>query len=111
MRVSTPSLTFLLEASRNPTLGTVAIERHKRLHNNNTPTYACYINDMFRLWGDKFIYDYKTLSYVLKKCGFSQILSMSFGVSNYKHLPGLERHADCDLLRKHLPLIIECSKK
>ena len=48
------------------------------------------INNFFRDWGNKFIYDYKTLRDVLEKCGFINITRYNPGESDDKNLQGIE---------------------
>jgi predicted SAM-dependent methyltransferase len=50
------------------------------------------INNNFRAWGHKFIYDYDTLNYVMSKIGFIEIKRYSIRESDDENLRGLECH-------------------
>jgi predicted SAM-dependent methyltransferase len=50
------------------------------------------INNNFRAWGHKFIYDYDTLSYAMSKIGFVDIKRYSIRESDDENLRGLESH-------------------
>ncbi|MFA6922784.1 MAG: methyltransferase domain-containing protein [Bacteroidales bacterium] len=50
------------------------------------------INNFFYSWGHKFIYDLKTLKYVINKCGFRKIKQCKIGSSEDDNLNGIETH-------------------
>jgi len=53
---------------------------------------AFILNNNFRAWGHRFIYDSKTLSDSLRTCGFINVKSCPIGESDDQHLRGLEYH-------------------
>ncbi len=50
------------------------------------------INNFFYSWGHKFIYDLKTLYYIINKCGFSEVKQCKLGSSEDKNFNGIETH-------------------
>lgn len=50
------------------------------------------INNFFRSWGHKFIYDYKTLNDLMIRCGFADIRFHNIGENDDKNLEDLESH-------------------
>jgi predicted SAM-dependent methyltransferase len=101
LRISTPDLRFLVELYI-----TNKTELQKRyivwaivtLWNIETRTdFKIYrdtfvINNFFRSWGHKFIYDYKTLKSVLESCGFINIMQCNLEESDDVNLQGIESH-------------------
>ena len=113
IRLGTPDLEKLLLTyrDRNPEVSLKeVVERHRTNHNRRCHTKAEYLNDMFRLWGHSFIYDFETLSAVLTEVGFVNITRVSFGESHEDDLRGLERHADRSWMRDGVNLFIEARK-
>jgi len=96
IRISTPDLRFLIELyAENKT------ELQERYIvwavDYFLPDIGIYldtfvINNFFRDWNHKFIYDYKTLQNVLDKCGFINITRYNPGESDDKNLQGIESH-------------------
>jgi predicted SAM-dependent methyltransferase len=96
VRISTPDLRFLLELySENKT------DLQKRYItwavNSFLPEIGIYsevfvINNFFRAWGHKFIYDYNTLCSLLNKSGFFNIKRYAPKDSDDKNLQGIECH-------------------
>jgi predicted SAM-dependent methyltransferase len=50
------------------------------------------LNNFFRDWGHRFIYDERTLRHALEAAGFVDIEEWPVGKSSYPELAGLERH-------------------
>lgn len=96
LRISTPDLRFLIELyAENKS------ELQKRyiiwVINTFLPDIGIYldtfvINNCFRAWGHKFIYDSKTLKSLLEKCGFANITRYDPGESDDKNFLGIESH-------------------
>ena len=112
IRLATPDLEKLakLYLHSNPEVKPEdAIARHNKNHNPSAKTIAHFINDVFRLWGHKFIYDMETLQMLLENSNFKSIQRVKFGES--KSITGpLERHADVDWMKNGYQLIIEAKK-
>lgn len=113
IRFSTPDLKKIVKIY----LGTSSlvdkhkvIERHNRAHGRKVKTFSEFINEFFRLWGHRFIYDYETLSRVLVNNGFKNIERKRFGVSRVTELKNLERHAGVEWMKDGLTLIVEAEK-
>ena len=96
LRISTPDLRFLIELyDENKTelqkrYIVWAIDKFIRDTENYTDTFV--INNFFRAWGHKFIYDYKTLKSLLNKCGFGDVERYESGESHDENLSGVESH-------------------
>lgn len=58
------------------------------------PAFA--INQMFRGWGHRFLYDYASLEWQLRDAGFESIRRCGYGESDDDFLSGLERHGASD---------------
>jgi predicted SAM-dependent methyltransferase len=95
-RIATPDLNFLVELyHENKT------ELQKRYIAWAVKTYTDFgiysdtfaINNFFRLWGHKFIYDFKTLKEMLERSGFMNITECRVGESDDENLQNLESHA------------------
>lgn len=54
------------------------------------------INNLFRSWGHKFIYDYKTIKAVLEKCGFVDVVQCGSGESSDPVLQKVELHGSAE---------------
>ena len=87
-----------------------AMTRHKTKHNSELTTRCHFINDFFRLWGHKFIYDEETLRYIMRNTGFSNITRCQFGESKYGELENKERHADVEWMKYSWLLMLEGTK-
>jgi predicted SAM-dependent methyltransferase len=57
-----------------------------------TPVYV--INKFHTSWGHQIVYDEKTLSNLLKDCGFKNVRLCKMGESSHEELKGVERHGD-----------------
>lgn len=118
MRVSTPDLELLVKTylDENPFVRvSQVIERHKTMNivkarNEKNITKCEWLNDKMRAWEHKFIYDFETLTKILKECGFSRIKKCKFGESEHKELRNLEKHADVKWMKTAEPLILEAEK-
>jgi predicted SAM-dependent methyltransferase len=113
IRLSTPDLEKMIrvyEGESMPAISEKVIKRHNKNHGRNLTTMAEFFNDMYRLWGHRFIYDHQTLKMLLKKAGFKNIKRVAFGKSSDKNLKNLERHADSEWMRNGFTLIVEAQK-
>lgn len=117
LRQSTPDLGKLvaLYNDENDVVSlSEAINRHIKNHRQNTPyakpTGCQFINDIFRLWGHKFIYDQETLKAISKEAGFHEFRWVSFGESEIDSLQQLERHADQEWMKNGIVMIYEAEK-
>jgi len=98
LRTATPDLAFLcaLYQSDKSALQQRFLQHFidVDLKDGNDPPLACWdtfvINKYVRAWGHSFIYDYKTLNYLLESEGFIEVATMSVGESPYAELRGLE---------------------
>lgn len=96
IRVSTPDLERILSLQHAPPGGIE--ERYTRwlvdgyapAADGYRPSYA--INQVFRGWGHKFLYDRETLRAALEKAGFSGVTEYGFGHSDDAALAGIEGH-------------------
>jgi len=70
------------------------------------------INNFFRAWGHKLIYDYKTLKSVLEKCGFIDITHYDLGESDDRNLQNVEFHGHhiTDEFNKLESMVFEATK-
>ena len=70
-----------------------------------------FVNDIFRLWGHKFIYDSASYKLAMYGAGFSEIRQVEFGIPSNQLLPiDLERHADSEWMKKAFVMIFEAEK-
>jgi len=114
IRFSTPDLNLLISTykDQNPNVKLkLAMERHKKNHNNQLSTPGHFLNDFFRLWGHLFLYDEKTLRMQMRNVGFSTISRQKFGDSINSEFSNLERHADVDWMKNGFQLILEATKE
>jgi len=115
LRQATPSLEGLIKVynGENKYVDTEeAIERHRKNHSRiSTKTEAQFLNDFFRLWNHKLIYDKKTLKKLHEGVGFEKLEWKNFGESEYNKLRNLERHADVEWMKKAFVIICEAEKK
>lgn len=113
IRQSTPSLEFLCQSYTG--VGAVPwadiLKRHFTNHTSESPrTKSGFFNDMFRLWGHKYIYDRETLETASKDLGFVNFQIHPFGVSPTPELCNLERHADTEWMKTDFSIIYEAEK-
>jgi predicted SAM-dependent methyltransferase len=104
LRISTPDLSFLIDLYRSDKseLQMEFIKHAIDKHIEYAPYYedTFVINNYMRAWGHKFIYDEKTLRYLLEKVGFVNIAKFNVCESQDEVLQNLE-----NVLRKPAGLI------
>jgi predicted SAM-dependent methyltransferase len=117
LRQSTPDLEGLVAVYQDQNKfvsRSEAVARHIRNHRKNTPyaksTGCQFINDVFRLWGHKFIYDQDTLKAITKEAGFQKFQWVNFGESENPFLTNLERHASVEWMKNAFVMIYEAEK-
>lgn len=77
------------------------------------PLPAFTINQVFRGWGHKFLYDEAALRLALERAGFTDVRRMPFGESDDPHLDGIEAHGVDSGDRQHIAfetLILEARR-
>ena len=95
LRISTPDLRFLIELfTENKT---ELQKRYIRWAVESQTDFGIYldtfvINNFFKSWGHKFLYDYKTLKDLMERCGFTRITQYNPGESDDKNLESIESH-------------------
>ncbi len=97
LRLSTPDLDGLIKLYYDDNSFVTlenAMERHRLQHNLALSTRCEFLNDVFRKWGHKFIYDEETLRKILEDSGFTNIQRCKYGQSVHDDLNGRERHAE-----------------
>lgn len=83
LRLSTPNLDWVWKFGYH--LGAWAEEREA--------VRDCFVlNRAFRGWGHQFLYNHATLGDALRRAGFAEIRSGSYGSSEFSQLRSLERH-------------------
>lgn len=110
IRFATPDLEKIVEIyeDRNPHVSLKdAMDRHAVNHRRQVPSRTHFVNDIFRLWGHQFIYDFETLKQTLEKAGFTEVKRQTFGESCDPFLKNLERHADVEWMKVGFQLIVE----
>ena len=96
IRVSTPDLRFLVELY-GPDKTELQKSYISRAVKINLPEIGIdedvfVINNFFRAWGHKFIYDFKALKRALEGAGFSGVAPQKVGQSSDPNLSALESH-------------------
>jgi glycosyltransferase involved in cell wall biosynthesis/predicted SAM-dependent methyltransferase len=101
LRLVTPDLEKLWTFYRH-TAPSKAFDEYTRYQSNTwMPTLAqagifekgFVVNDFFRNWGYKVIYDFEMLKKVLEKANFQKIVKVTINESNYPDLQNIERHS------------------
>lgn len=96
VRLATPDLKFLIDlyVSNKTDLQKRYIQwaSSEFLKEWGKATDTFIINNFVRAWGHQFIYDFKTLKFLLERVGFTNIKRFAPGQSNDKDLKGLESH-------------------
>lgn len=95
IRIVTPDITLLRNLLLEPDQRDHAayIEFSKRYFNKSFVfNEVVVVNNFFRDWGHKFIYDETTLASLLHEVGFRNIVRCQVGLSQNSALNGLERH-------------------
>ncbi len=116
IRIATPDLRFLIElynAEKNETQKQyIAWAAGLFLSDIKDPTDTFVINNFFRSWGHKFIYDFKTLSNSLSRAGFVKIIGCSVSNSEDDNLKNVESHGKQipEKFNKLETMIIEAEK-
>lgn len=116
LRISTPDLQFLVKL-----YGESKTPLQSRYIKWATDKYITYtkiymdtfvINNFFRAWNHKFIYDYKTLKNLLNKCGFVNVERHEPKESRDKNLQGIESHGRVigDNFNKLESIVVEALK-
>ena len=59
---------------------------------------APVVNQLFRGWGHRFLYDQATLADALREAGFAEVSRHAYGRSEEPELDGIDSHADEDNL-------------
>lgn len=96
IRISTPNLKYLIDLY-NPQKNEIQLREIKRVVDMVYPDFKIYqdsfvINNFFRNWGHKFIYDYKLLKELLEKSGFMHAVACEVKKSEDKNFQNLEAH-------------------
>jgi predicted SAM-dependent methyltransferase len=107
VRIATPDLETVLSLyrGRDEELPARYIEWATNTFISDADGYrpSLVINNMFRNWGHKFIYDEETLGHVLSDAGFVDVRRFGCGQSDDPHLRGIESHGataeDRELIR------------
>jgi predicted SAM-dependent methyltransferase len=69
------------------------------------------VNNFFRSWGHRFIYDANTLGHALTSAGFVDVEECRVGESSHSELTGLERHlADQPELNEYETFVLEARR-
>ncbi len=96
LRVACPDLRIIVQlCSPEKTEG--QLKHMKWMVDHSLPEIGIYkesfvINNAFRNWGHKFIYDQETLSASLEKIGFIEVVRREPDESHDPHLRGIESH-------------------
>jgi predicted SAM-dependent methyltransferase len=97
LRVATPDLAFILNLYSNP--GNDGRSYMRWMAQTFMAGVAradvkavSIINNAFRSWGHKFLYDADTLESSLREAGFSKIVRVKYNDSVHEKLRGIERH-------------------
>jgi predicted SAM-dependent methyltransferase len=61
---------------------------------DHLPAFA--VNQLFRAWGHRFLYDFASLEWVLREAGFEEVRRCEYGDSDDPFLRGLEQHGGSD---------------
>ncbi len=98
IRISTPDLRFLI-GLYGPDKTDLQKRYISRAVKTNMPDIGIdedvfVINNFFRAWGHKFIYDFKVLKGALEGVGFSVVSPQGVGESGDRNLSALESHGD-----------------
>ena len=83
LRMSTPNLDWVwVSHYRQP----------DTLSNENAFLGCMLLNRAFHGWGHHFLYNFATLSELLRHCGFGEVTRCGYGESQTRELSGLEKH-------------------
>jgi predicted SAM-dependent methyltransferase len=95
IRIATPNLDNILSlcSHENGSLQRAYVQQWiERFHPGPTVAASIVVNDFFRLWGHKFIYDRKTLAHSVELAGFIDVRWYDPGESDDPELTGVESH-------------------
>lgn len=96
LRIAMPNLGYLIDLYRSDKTE-IQLKEIKRVVDMVYPDIKIYqdsfvINNFFKNWGHKFIYDYKLLKELMERSGFKNVIQCQVGESNDKNLQKLEAH-------------------
>lgn len=120
IRTACPKLEFYIDLYLHPELYKDYLKNHYERFNyrmirewggaDNIPPVFC-INDNFKMWGHKILYDVPTLMKMFERAGFKDIKECKYGISEHPDLNDLEhdnkRGREFNMLETG---IIECTK-
>lgn len=88
-RICTPDLEWIARAflERDPKV----LEGH-RAHRYTAPTWAHLPNNYFRMWGHRFIFDFDSLTMLLRDAGFMEVERSGFNESRHEVLDQTDSH-------------------
>lgn len=116
IRISTPNLAYLIELY-NAEKTEIQLQEIKRIVDMVYPDLKIYrdifvINNFFKSWGHKFIYDHKLLKELLEKTGFVDAAACEVKESDDESLRDLEAHGRfiSEEINKLQTFIIEAKK-
>lgn len=93
LRLSTPDLGRLVQLYLGQGADSQAILAHHRAYHNPTVETLCaWLNDHFRAWGHRFLYDEPTLTEALRQARFTEIRRCGYGESRHPALRDIDRH-------------------
>jgi SAM-dependent methyltransferase len=112
MRHSTPDLQFYVNLYLGQTPGVTldhfwARARHIR---PVTPPPAVYMNEILRLYGHRFIFDFDYLASLCRDAGFVGVKRVAYGESEIAQFSGLEQHSRVEWFRYQATLVFEATK-
>jgi predicted SAM-dependent methyltransferase len=116
IRISTPDMSFLMElySPKKTELQTRYISRAVKtsLPEIGINEDVFVINNFFRAWGHKFIYDFKVLKRAMESVGFVGVSPQKVGESSDRNLSALEFHGNVigDEFNRLETLIVEGRK-
>jgi predicted SAM-dependent methyltransferase len=77
----------------------------------DAPLPGFVVNNFFRSWGHRFVYDERTLRHALTAAGFVEIEECRVGESSRPELAGLERHlAEAPELNEYETFVLEARR-
>jgi predicted SAM-dependent methyltransferase len=98
MRISTPNMRFLIElySPKKTALQKkyVSWAMKSFIPKIDIKEDVFVINNFFRAWGHKFIYDFKVLKETMESVGFAGVSPQKVSKSSNRNLRGLESHGD-----------------
>lgn len=116
IRIATPDLRFLIElynSERNELQGRyISWAVNSFLPDVTVSQDTHVINNFFRNWGHKFIYDLKALQDTMKRAGFVNIKQCKVGESDNAELRGIESHGQVipEAFNKFETMVVEAIK-